>query len=270
MPDLTRILVIPQSDKTRVTQVIVFRPFGKLDLRHKLRLEPPAFFHRFRGKSDAAPSVLGLGKVGKRALPGFQCRESSSHFTPGLRHETVSNFSDEQQLSRFVVAHQKSIEVIHSGNIAADDELLAFVNTALDPRAAPLAWLIKGISLFGDDSFKSELSRGANDFFRRALKVFREPGRIREGHEDLLQDFASSFQREPQQTFASTGQKVKGIIMDLLGRGLVILQSVERGPAGFVKGDNFPIEQDARGQILQGFARPVSGATATRSTSGPR
>src|SRR6266852_503576 len=37
--------IVPESDEARVPQVVVRRPFGKLELAHQHRLQPAAFDH---------------------------------------------------------------------------------------------------------------------------------------------------------------------------------------------------------------------------------
>jgi len=44
-PDFPRLFIDPHPSKARMSQVPVWRPFGKLDLSHKERLDPLTVLH---------------------------------------------------------------------------------------------------------------------------------------------------------------------------------------------------------------------------------
>jgi hypothetical protein len=63
--NLARFFIVPQPGKARMSQMTVRRPFGKLDLRNKLRPEPDAIFHLVA--CERLLRAFTLGQVGKWA-----------------------------------------------------------------------------------------------------------------------------------------------------------------------------------------------------------
>jgi hypothetical protein len=57
--------VISQGNESRVAQMIVGCPLGKLELPNQDRLLPNAFFHFFGGEALPPPTAFRLGQVGK-------------------------------------------------------------------------------------------------------------------------------------------------------------------------------------------------------------
>ena len=61
----------PQANKTRMPQMPVRCPFGKLDLGHEPRLEPPAVFHVLLSQAIVPPSASKLRQVYEWAAIGL-------------------------------------------------------------------------------------------------------------------------------------------------------------------------------------------------------
>ena len=59
------LFIFPQSNKSRMSQVTVRRPFGELNPGDQLRLKPHAVLRLFLGQSSLGS--LFLGEIGKRA-----------------------------------------------------------------------------------------------------------------------------------------------------------------------------------------------------------
>jgi hypothetical protein len=58
-------LYLPSTRQTRMPQVTIRRPFGELDLRDQVRVEPHTVFHFLLGQGPLRP--LPLGQIAKRA-----------------------------------------------------------------------------------------------------------------------------------------------------------------------------------------------------------
>jgi hypothetical protein len=61
-----RVLVLPQTSKLRMPEVIRFGPFQKFNLGHEFRLQPNAFPHVFGSQPITPPTFVCFGKVDKR------------------------------------------------------------------------------------------------------------------------------------------------------------------------------------------------------------
>ena len=76
--NLPRLFIFSQTNKLRVPQVTIRRPFGELNLGDQLRLEPHAVFHFFLDQSPL--SAFLLGQIGKLA-------GADSGFPSGLQNK---------------------------------------------------------------------------------------------------------------------------------------------------------------------------------------
>jgi len=65
---MVRLFIAPHPRKTRVSQVTVERPFGKLNLRNELRLEPLTVLHFAVCQIKRPRSAPLLWKVHERTL----------------------------------------------------------------------------------------------------------------------------------------------------------------------------------------------------------
>src|SRR5919106_1141997 len=125
-----------------MTQMIVFGPFGKLNLGHEVGPEPAALFHRFGRQGHASTRAFRFRQVCKRALFGFQTRKLRKKFASDSRDKAVTDLGDKEQLACSIIPDEKSLEKIGSRNVPTDHELLTPVDSVFDPCAAPLAGLV--------------------------------------------------------------------------------------------------------------------------------
>src|SRR4030095_6866005 len=113
-----------------MSQVTIRRPFGELDLRDQLRLEPHTVFHFFLDQSPLR--ALSLGQVSKRASVDLKPLEPLRHFTAKLRHKPISDFGDIQKSLALVIANDQCVKRI-ARSVTADHKLLSLVDLVLDP-----------------------------------------------------------------------------------------------------------------------------------------
>jgi hypothetical protein len=104
-----------------VSQVLVRRPFGKLDLRNKSKFKPTTIFHLFTGERKLRAFLLW--QVSEWTTGGHQPFQLLPNFTAQSWHEAVSHLASVDQLITVVIADDQRIERI-AGRVTADDELL--------------------------------------------------------------------------------------------------------------------------------------------------
>ena len=82
-PDVSRLPILPKTNKTGVAQVIVRCPFQEFELAHVHRIQPLALFHLFGRQSNAPPPGSRFRQIGERALSGFEPLESTKQLVAG-------------------------------------------------------------------------------------------------------------------------------------------------------------------------------------------
>jgi hypothetical protein len=94
-----------------MAQMIVGRPFKKLELTHQHGLEPAAFFHLCGRKSLSPAPAAGFGQVRKRALCCFQPLKLPKQLLARRGREPVASSGDIDEFVAIVIAEDQSIEV---------------------------------------------------------------------------------------------------------------------------------------------------------------
>jgi hypothetical protein len=114
-------------------QVPGVRPFDEGDLADQFRGDPAALLHFLCSQRLGPPRRLLLGQVFKRAVDNSQLLESREDFVPSSQHEAILHLRDKDELFVFVNAYEQCIEPMGTGNVTANDEILAAVRAELDP-----------------------------------------------------------------------------------------------------------------------------------------
>ena len=119
--------------------MIRFGPLQELNTRDELGPYPHALFHVRRGEPVAPAAFVCFGQIDERTLVHDQGLEPCEHLAPGGRHEAVAHLGDVDQILPVVIADDNRVHAVRAGNIAADDQLLACVQSVFGPGAAALA-----------------------------------------------------------------------------------------------------------------------------------
>src|SRR5580698_8406584 len=119
---ILRLLIITESYKLRVTQVMDIRPFDKFELSHEDRLEPPTIGH-LRGRQPGTPAPgFFFGQIRERAFRDLQRLEFPEQRLARRRRESVARPRGVDQLAAVVITDYQRIEVPGTRRIASDNE----------------------------------------------------------------------------------------------------------------------------------------------------
>jgi hypothetical protein len=88
------ILVVSETDKFGMSQMISSGPFQKLNLRDNLRPHPNTFLHLLRSEALTPPADGRFGKIGERAFRGSQMFDRLEHFPPCRRLLKIARRSE--------------------------------------------------------------------------------------------------------------------------------------------------------------------------------
>src|SRR5258708_29411749 len=108
--------------------------------------DSPSFtFHLFSGQTLPPASASGLRLIRERTLGCLQASEPSIQLLPHRRREAIARSCDIHELAVLEIAAHDSIEGFAADGIAADDELLAQIDSHLTPRAGQAVGLIRAV-----------------------------------------------------------------------------------------------------------------------------
>src|SRR5690242_4306960 len=93
-------------------EVIVGRPFGKLELADQHRLQPTALFHLGCGESLAPSASPSFRQIGKWTRNSLKSVEAAEQLFPRCWRESVACSCDINELAAFVIAKNQCVEVL--------------------------------------------------------------------------------------------------------------------------------------------------------------
>src|SRR5947208_8825836 len=139
-------------------QMTVPRPLRKLDLGNQLGTKPSAILHFFFCQCPLR--AFFFWKIGKRTLSGLQAFELLVNLAPKIRDKSIPHLCRKVKLLALVIANDQRVEWI-SWRVSTDHEFLPAIYLVLDPCAGSFAGLVKGITSFGHNTFKTKLLHDA-------------------------------------------------------------------------------------------------------------
>src|SRR5437899_3188125 len=163
---LGRILVGPQSEERRLTELVVGRPLRIGDLRDQLWADPDRVAH-------------GRRRVERRAIPAERLELRRQHRERFAR-EAGADLADEHQRPSAIEAHQQRTEMLTDAGrrrVAADHELGLLADLHFAPRARARVRLVRRAFVLGDDPFPAVPLRLAVRGFPIADEAARQEDR---------------------------------------------------------------------------------------------
>src|SRR5688572_4817460 len=154
-----RLLVFPQSDKNRLSQLPVASPFRELDLTNKNRIHPFDLPHHPRRYPLHPLPALLRRQIRERAVVPLFRLQLLVQRGEKLGVEAGSHYAGEEQPVLLVIANQQGAEVFSRAlrwREATDDELLLAHAFEFDPRATPSARFVSRSALFTDHSLQPQ------------------------------------------------------------------------------------------------------------------
>src|SRR5207244_9174676 len=95
-------------------------------------------------------------QIDERTPPGMQSVELSENVGACMRSESSPDLRREDQICAFVISDEQCVERSIARSIAADDELLLFVQLQLHPGAASPAGFVQRRPALGHHSFQPQ------------------------------------------------------------------------------------------------------------------
>ena len=99
--------VSPQSEKDRLTRLVVVRPLRELDLSDQHRLDPVASFHDCRGDALTPPALSFLWQVSKGASLACELLHAGVEARQRFFGEASADSAGKKQSIRTLVADDK-------------------------------------------------------------------------------------------------------------------------------------------------------------------
>src|SRR5262252_5689651 len=135
-----------------------------------------------------------------------------------------------------------------TGEVSADNKLLAFVKSALHPRTASFARLVPTVLPLCNNTLEAKALDGGEHFWRRGFLVFDDMN-PRRGEFQRVQDPPAFFNRQTHHVATVVHEKIEYEVVNAGRCTTVVLEKIKLRLSRIIKGHYFAINNRVVRQI---------------------